>query len=366
MRILILALTLVLGLTLNAKAENGITKTDSIHFINGVLIMANDTISLDEFIVLAERRSGRSTPSKNDEAIVRYIRQAKKAMTYAENPEMTKKDRAKRISGEGVMGTVFGAALAASGFNFQIIGDTAGSFSFYNLALADLDRLTRGATGGAKMIGGAIIAATSLGGTAVRLNKNKISPLMSSAHHKLEANQFIDKAVSSHNKRAVAKATSFSIFSQTEATDMKAVGSKIDTGDLHITVADAEAISFSTFGQTEMWAVGSKIYVGDLRITLADAREMSITHSPEAYVQFKKAKNIRAWYLSGIAAFPVIGYGAGTTVFGLIFHPPAIVEGLAIMVLGGGLMAAPSLLIEPQRKKLIISGIELYNKAIAE
>ena len=147
----------------------------------------------------------------------------------------------------------------------------------------------------------------------------------------------------------------------------KAVGSKIDTGDLHITVADAEAVSFSTFGLAEMWTVGSKIYVGDRRITLADAKAMSITHSPKAHKLFSKAKIIRAWYLSGIiVAAPVVNDGVGIALFGLIFYPPAIAQGLAIMLLADGIMVAPSLLIEPLRKKYINSGIELYNKAIAE
>ena len=70
----------------------------------------------------------------------------------------------------------------------------------------------------------------------------------------------------------------------------KAVGSKIDTGDLHITVADAEAISFSTFGQKEMKKVDSEIYLGGLPITLNDAADLSMAVSPTAYMSFSKAK----------------------------------------------------------------------------
>jgi len=127
------------------------------------------------------------------------------------------------------------------------------------------------------------------------------------------------------------------------------------------------AMSFSTFGQTELKLVDSKIYVGDFHITLADATAMSMTHSPEAYVQFKKARNIRAGYLlSGIVASPLAFYGAGLTLAGLIFYPPAIVLGVGLVGLGAAAIVGTKHLIEPQRKKLIISGIELYNKAIAE
>ena len=347
MRILILALTFGLGLTLNGKAENSIAKKDSIHFIDGVLIMANDTISLDEFIIFAERGSKRSTPSKNDEALVRHIRQGKKEMKYAENPELAKKDKTKMISGEGVMGTVFGTAIAASGFNFQIIGDSAGTFSFYSL-VDNLDILTRGATGGAKMIGGAIIAATSLGITTFRLNKNRIAPIMSSAHHKLEANQLIDKAVNSYNKRATAKAASPST-----------------AGPPSTAAPSSTAVSSSMFGQTEateMTAAGSKVYMGGRPITLFKAKKMSIKSSPEAYAHFQKARggNIDS-YLTSVG---VIYIGGGGMLIAALSNDGGLVTVATLGTVVGVLRGL--YLRQVKRNQQIIMGVKAYNKAIAE
>jgi hypothetical protein len=350
MRILILALTFGLGLTLNGKAENSIAKTDSIHFIDGVLIMANDTISLDEFIVFSERMSGQSTPSKNDEALVRYIRQAKKEMTYAENPELDKEDREKRIKNDGFLGATLGVAIAASGFNFQIIEtivDSPGSFSFYSQA--DLDRLTRGATGGAKMIGGALVAATSLGGTAFRLNKNKIAPVMSSAYHTLEANQLIDKAVNSYNKRVVAKAVSPS------------TAASLST-----------AVSSSTFGQTKATemtafprfgiAAGSKVYMGGRPITLFKAKKMSIKSSPEAYAHFKKARGgFLDSYLTTVGVLYIGGGGMLIAAFDDYGSLVAVATlGTVVGILRGRYLR------QVKRNQQIIMGVKAYNKAIAE
>jgi len=349
MRILILALTFGLGLTLNGKAENSIAKKDSIHFIDGVLIMANDTISLDEFIVFSERMSGQSTPSKNDEALVRYIRQAKKEMTYAENPELDKEDREKRIKNDGFLGATLGVAIAASGFNFQIIEtivDSPGSFSFYSQA--DLDRLTRGATGGAKMIGGALVAATSLGGTAFMLNKNKIAPVMSSAYHTLEANQLIDKAVNSYNKRVVAKAVSPST-----------------AGPPSTAAPSSTAVSSSMFGQTEateMTAAGSKVYMGGRPITLFKAKKMSIKSSPEAYAHFQKARGgFLDSYLTTVGVLYIGGGGMLIAAFDDYGSLVAVATlGTVVGILRGRYLR------QVKRNQQIIMGVKAYNKAIAE
>ena len=196
MRILILALTFGLGLTLNGKAENSIAKKDSIHFIDGVLIMANDTISLDEFLFLAKRRYGRTASSQNDEATVIYLRQAIREvkylklalqqMTFTEKTGLIRKNK-KMIAGfswadlgavgaaAGTLGALVGLGLIATG---EVFGVLAG------LALSSAG----------------IITATISLGVAVGSDVNKNTPTMSSAHHKLEADNYIDKAVNSYNK----------------------------------------------------------------------------------------------------------------------------------------------------------------------
>jgi hypothetical protein len=189
MRILILALTFGLGLTLNAKEENSISKKDSIHFIDGFLIMANDTISLDEFLFLAKRRYERTASSQNDEATVIYLRQAKKMIYAEENSVLAKGGGGKWGSfswrGAGVLlGT---AGLVAGGL---IIG-TAGSSDFG--ILSGIIGLIQFGSGVSLMAGGTIaIAASSAGATA--------RPTVSSAHHKLAADDYIDKAVNSYNR----------------------------------------------------------------------------------------------------------------------------------------------------------------------
>jgi len=187
MRILILALTLGLGLTLNAKEENGITKKDSIHFIDGVLIMANDTISLNEFYFFAKHRYERAT--------VRYIKRAKKEMFYVENTEMAKKDKAKRIRSLGAAGVLYGAAGVASGTLLLSATDVRGG------GFSGIIGAIQAVIGGGLVVGGATIAAISLGGAAIGSAKNKTAPLMSSAYYNLEANRLIDKAVNSYNKQ---------------------------------------------------------------------------------------------------------------------------------------------------------------------
>jgi len=180
MRILILALTFGLGLTLNAKAENSIAKKDSIHFIDGVLIMANDTISLDEFIFFAKHRYERAT--------VEYLKRAKKKMRHTENPELAKEDRSKSIRSVGYAGVLYGAAGAASGAWLISTADSWGG---------DIQKLF----GTILVVGGVTTAAISVGGSAIGSAVNTATPLMSSAYHDLEANRLIDKAVNSYNKQ---------------------------------------------------------------------------------------------------------------------------------------------------------------------
>ena len=180
MRILILALTFGLGLTLNAKEENSISKKDSIHFIDGSLIMANDTISLDEFIVFAEKKSG---------ATVRYLKQAKKAMRKTENPELAKEGREKVISAWGSTGAILGAVGGVSGIGIMATSD-----------LSQLDGWGQLIVGGAITAAGIAVAGISMLGAVVGSAINQRKPLMSSAHHKLEANRLIDKAVNSYNR----------------------------------------------------------------------------------------------------------------------------------------------------------------------
>ena len=122
------------------------------------------------------------------------------------------------------------------------------------------------------------------------------------------------------------------------------------------------AISFSTFGQTEateMKVVGSKIYVGDLPLTVGDAATMSIRASRTARRNFNKAQRIRGWNVfRGIfGAYEVIAgginLGAGYTI------------GLVDAALGGAMLASIPRR-EIKRTQRIIMGVKAYNEAIAE
>jgi len=201
MRILILALTLVLALTLNAKEENSISKKDSIHFIDGVLIMANETISLDEFLFLAKKRYGRTPSSQNDEATVRYLRQAKKIID-AEKPKLPKEDREKEVRGaRGVGGILSGAVIAAVGARLISTAGlyVAGTGGVLNGGCWVFCSESRKSLGGVLLGSGILIAGSSLV-VAEGSAENTTTPLMISAHHNLEANRLIDKAVNRYNK----------------------------------------------------------------------------------------------------------------------------------------------------------------------
>ena len=214
MRILILALTLGFGLTLNAKAENSIAKKDSIHFIDGVLIMANDTISLDEFIDISARRYERAAYSRYDEATVAYLRQAVKEMAYAEKPELLKGNRetmilVSKVVAGGVLGVVVGDAITAKGTRIISNADDPRYVAGPNLSdcwfFCSEFRKDLGAflVGGGILVAGTSIAVAGLAVIKVAafwVAENKTTLLMSSARHNLEANRLIDKAVNRYNK----------------------------------------------------------------------------------------------------------------------------------------------------------------------
>ena len=191
MRILILALTFGLGLTLNAKAENSIAKKDSIHFIDGVLIMANDTISLDEFIDISARRYERAAYSRYDEATVAYLRQAK-SMIDGKNPEL-----AKAGGNNAVAALVLGGAL---GYGLLITGQSQIDNAAARSSTFPLIPSWGEIFGGLSQVSGAVLAIVGLGAATIVAAQSANTPTMSSAHHKLEANDYIDKAVNSYNK----------------------------------------------------------------------------------------------------------------------------------------------------------------------
>jgi hypothetical protein len=204
MRILILAITL--GLTLNANAENSIAKKDSIHFIDGVLIMANisptsgklgfstnDTISLDEFIFLAKRRYERATYySENVHATVRYLKQAKSMIAAEEKPEL-----AKAGGNNAVAALVLGGAL---GYGLLITGQSQIDNAAARSSTFPLIPSWGEIFGGLSQVSGAVLAIVGLGAATIVAAQSANTPTMSSAHHKLEANDYIDKAVNSYNK----------------------------------------------------------------------------------------------------------------------------------------------------------------------
>ena len=195
MRILILALTLGLGLTLNAKEENSISKKDSIHFIDGVLIMANDTISVGEFIFFAESRSKR--------AAVGYLDRALQEMIYAEKPEQQRADAFPGVVAGillGVATVVAGARLVSTSGDPRYVAGLDGCWFFCSGFREDFGGSL---VGGGILIAGAYLASMVSAETEAEASggaENANTPLTSSARHNLKANRLIDKAVNSYNK----------------------------------------------------------------------------------------------------------------------------------------------------------------------
>jgi len=362
MRILILALTFGLGLTLNAKMENGITKKDSIHFIDGVLIMANDTISLNKFTFLARMRC--------EIATARYLKQAVQEMINAEYPQLAKKQRDPNIRGSALIG-VLGIAMYANGLN--LIDNAVYS------SIASIPS-TGEILGGLSLVFGASAATVGFGGAAIGAAQSA-RPLTSSAHHNLEADRLIDKAVNSYNKQNLidkavnsynkqSRPTLFSklnrptLFSEPESLKALKISDKKD--GVLIMANDTTSLNKSV----EMKVFGSRIYTGGRLISLSIAKKMSFKSSPEANAHFKKAMRIEyVKALRVLAVEWVVLYGGLNRLFADQYpDTPSIASANAVMAgaLGTGAVLVRGIYLgEFKRTQQIIMGVKAYNKAIA-
>jgi hypothetical protein len=103
--------------------------------------------------------------------------------------------------------------------------------------------------------------------------------------------------------------------------------------------------------QEKMKLVGKKIYLGNRPLSISDARDLSVT-LPEAYLYFNRAKRIRDWnyFWTGYLGLSAISsntlspnQNSSYGFFGLLI----------------GAIVVPR---EIRRQKLIIKGIEAYNK----
>ncbi|MEY4381521.1 MAG: hypothetical protein RJA92_901 [Bacteroidota bacterium] len=101
----------------------------------------------------------------------------------------------------------------------------------------------------------------------------------------------------------------------------------------------------------KMKLVGNKIFLGDRPLSVIDARDLSVT-LPEAYLYFNRAKRIRDWnYFWG-------GY-LGLTALSSNSLSPNQNPTYGVFGLLIGIIVVPR---ELRRQKLIIKGIEAYNK----
>jgi hypothetical protein len=116
-------------------------------------------------------------------------------------------------------------------------------------------------------------------------------------------------------------------------------------------------IGLNSMAQTQteeaqkMKLVGNKIFLGDRPLSVIDARDLSVT-LPEAYLYFNRAKRIRDWnYFWG-------GY-LGLTALSSNSLSPNQNPTYGVFGLLIGIIVVPR---ELRRQKLIIKGIEAYNK----
>ena len=106
-----------------------------------------------------------------------------------------------------------------------------------------------------------------------------------------------------------------------------------------------------TLERVKMKLMGKKIFLGDRPLSIADARDLSVT-LPEAYLYFNRAKRIRDWnYFWG-------GY-LGLTALSSNSLSPNQNSTYGVFGLLIGIIVVPR---EMRRQKLIIKGIEAYNK----
>jgi len=106
-----------------------------------------------------------------------------------------------------------------------------------------------------------------------------------------------------------------------------------------------------TLERVKMKLMGKKIFLGDRPLSIADARDLSVT-IPEAYLYFNRAKRIRDWnYFWG-------GY-LGLTALSSNSLSPNQNSTYGVFGLLIGIIVVPR---EMRRQKLIIKGIEAYNK----